>query len=227
MKIKMKSYVIKVMMGSFLFALFLLGNFNIVRANSVSNNLNSDTIVTDGEDVNVEAIMSAIAGRNITDGDSFVVDNTYQFDCDVSIESAANSGISIDSTSNNVANSTEYSAANSSISSTTNSYTATCTVYVTSLFSQTHVATIYHSVNITYSDSGLVHINSGSLSVYPCVSWFSGYAYGYSINNTNGSYSSASGMVELYNSLDKVYNYYGSTASVSQGNSPTFSFTQV
>lgn len=195
----------KVFLGTLVFTVFSLVNLHIASAETNNNNYDTIAITADNE-FDQDEVMSAIAGRSIADGDSFIVDNKYRLDCEVSLTPAISSGITINSV--------------------TNSYNATCTVYVTSLFSSTHVATIYHSVNITYNDSGLVHINSGSLSVSPAVSWFTGAAYGYSITNTNGSYSSASGMVELYDSMGKSYYYYNASVSVSGGSDPVFNFTK-
>lgn len=218
MQVSQKSVLLKVFLGLVMFTLFSLGKVEDAHAQSISD---TELQIVESEaapDVDWNSIMVALEGQEITDGSSFVIDG-IRLDCEVTIEPI------VDSKTSAFAPSSDQLV--SAASTTTSTYSAVLNVYAYVQSTNTRVAVITHSASITYYDTGKVHINSGSISVGALHSYYSGYAYGYTINNTNGSYSSAYGMVELYNSYDKLYSYYGSNVSVTPGSSPSFSFNQV
>jgi|GEM_PF-4534112 hypothetical protein len=207
-KCSMKMFL-KSMLGVFIFALCSIGYLENAKANTIS------TASADGNAVKVEesvpldmnTVMSALEGKVIKDGDRIEINDDYDAVCEVILQKTAGSGIRL--------------------MSVTSSYGATCNIYIMHSGTNTNVAVITHIISLTYNDSALVHINSGSVSVNTLVSYVTGYAYGYSITNTDGSYSSASGMIRLYDSTTGYYYYYGCGVSVTRGGTPSFSFSQV
>lgn len=206
--------------------LFIVTLLSLVKVEDVK----AETILSGGtieindansaEDIDWDSIMSALSDQQIVDGTSITVGDDYRLECEVIMEPVTNSSL------------TDLQGADSSLSSesTTSSYStnyiATCNVYIYISGISTHAATLTHSILVTYYPGNLVHISSGSLSV-STYSNFTGTAYGYTIVNTDGTYSYAYGMVEIYCISNQLYYYYGSTASVTPGSTPSFSFSQV
>ena len=228
-----------------LFVLSIVTLFSLIKVEDVKAATNidlSDTNVTltDGvayNDIDWNSIMSSLDGQALVDGSRILVGDSYIIECAITVEPTTNS---TPSTSENALVETPLTSMAPSIgalsnltgalaatSSTTNTYTAACSLSIYFRSSYTHVATLTHSVTIIYFDNNLIHISSGSLSVSTYDSYWSGTAYGYSITNTDGTYSYSSGMVQLYDSYDSLYYYYGSAAYESPGSTPTFTFTQI
>lgn len=200
----------KVLLGMLAFTLILLGRVKTAEAETIQGYSDMNIEVTDAakaKNVDLAAVMSALEGRTITNGDSFYVDGKYRVECKVTMKNANSSGLSIDNVSQN--------------------YTGLLNVYVTILLGQVKVAEITHNVNITFYDSGLVHINSGSLGANTYVVNWTGSALDYQIVNTDGSYSTSGGRVELHDTAGGGYYYYSCWVSVSTGNSPQFTFNPI
>jgi hypothetical protein len=168
------------------------------------------------------AIMSAMEDQPLTDGSYIMVGDQYRLVCEVIINPVIPD--SAPSYNSGTGSSDDTSATYDS--GITNSYSATCNVYVYIAPYSVNVATITHTISVTYYYDNKVHIGSGSLSASPSAPYWSANSYGYSINNTDGSYSSASGMVQLYYSLENAYYYWSAYASVTPGSNPSFSFSQ-
>lgn len=208
--IKGKSVFLKVLLTAIFLIMFSVNSTDNAKANTNDDKANTDIIITGegiNEQIDINTIMSALDNRVLADGDSFIVDGEFKFDCKITIKPAISSGISVRSVTNN--------------------YVATCYIYMYAFPDDQLIATILHSVNITFSDSGLVHINSGSLSVSTNAAAFSGNASGYQIMNTDGSYSMAAGLVQLYDSITQLYGYYAARVEISRGGSPNFTFEQI
>lgn len=206
-----KSIILKGLLGLFLFTFFLFMNDNTAKAETKDEIANSDIVAINSsgaEQIDWDNILAALEQRDITDGESFTVDGKYHLYCEVIL------------TPNAVPDNNKMSIA----STITNNYTATCNVYIST---SVQVAVLTHTVNISYFDTGKVHINSGSLSVNTLRSTWTGTAYGYTINNTDGSYSNSYGMVQLYDSSAKLYYYYGGSVTVTPEGGPVFDFKQV
>lgn len=202
--------------GLFAFALLITGNANVAKADTTTDAVSSDTVVTktgDIDDNELDTIMSAIDGKELSDGDSFTVDG-YKIDCEIIIEP----------TSGSAASSSDILC--STLSTTSNSYRGTCNVYITGPLINACIAVITHTVNVTNYSSGLVHINAGEVAVQTLLDSWTGSAYGYTITNTDGSYSSANGMVQLYNTAVKDSVHYMAFVSVTPGNLPSFTFSK-
>jgi hypothetical protein len=200
----------KGLLGIFAFVFISMGYLDIAKANTSVNYVDVNTQITmeaGKENIDVNALMAALEGKDLKDGGDYVLNDEYNAHVEITMEEPSSSTISL--------------------MSVTNNYIATCNVYIYHSGTNTHVATITHSVNITYNDSGLVHINSGSVSASTLVSYISGYAYGYNITNTDGSYSSAYGMLQLYDSSTSLYYYYGCGVKVYRSETPIFDFSQV
>ncbi len=206
---KFKVTYVKGMIGALLVALFILAGTDNVKA-STDNNLSETTITLteEGEkvDLDMSKVISSLQGKNLYGGE-IIYDGDFKIVTEVTINPEVSSGISI--------------------MSVTNSYSASCNVFVYVNSSNRLLGVITHTVSITHNDSGLVHINSGTLSVYMNLSTWTGTVTVYEINNTDGSYSGAGGMVEFYDSSRSSYFYYLASVKVYRGNSPSFSFTQV
>lgn len=206
------------------FLLFIVTLLSLVKAEDVKAEtfLSGATIeVADANraaDIDWDAIISALGDQQIVDGSRIKVGDAYTLKCEVIIEPISSS-ISASEASESL-----YSS--SATTSSTNSYTATCNVYIYISGTSTYAATLTHTVTVTNYPNNLIHISSGSLSV-SASSPFTGYPYGYTIVNTDGTFSYAYGTVEIYNTYNQLYYYYGATVSVTPGNSPSFGFTQV
>lgn len=213
MKSMRKSSVLtlfKGLLGIFAFVFISMGYTEIAKANTSIDFVDANAKVsmdTGKEKIDVNALMAALKGKELKDGGDYVLNEEYKAHVKITMEKSSSSGVSL--------------------MSVTNNYIAICNVYIIHIGTNTHVATITHTANITYNDSGLVHINSGSVSASTLVSYISGYAYGYNITNTDGSYSSAYGMLQLYDSSTGWYYYYGCGVRVYRSETPTFDFSQV
>lgn len=215
-----KSFLVKGVFSLFIVTLLSLVKTEIVQAETFLSGatieVNDANSVTD---IDWDAIISALDGKQIVDGTSIAVGDSYRLDCEVIITPTSEPSKSAMASSNS-------ELLNATTSSVTNDYTATCNVYIYISGVNTYAALLSHTVSVIYFDNNLIHISSGSLSANPS-SPFTGYAYGYNIVNTDGTYSYAYGMVQLYNNNNHLYYYYGANASVTPGNSPSFSFSQV
>lgn len=212
--VKRISFLSKVLLGLVMFVLFSFVKVDDAQAQSVTE---ADLQVVEADHTtDLGSIIEALEGKELTDGSTFIVGD-YRFECEVIIEPIIDSKASA-----NV-----HSSGATTLATTTSSYSATSNVNAYINSTNTRVAVLTHTVSVTYYDNKKVHINSGSYSVSTLHSYYSGYSYGYTINNTDGSSSSAYGMVELYNSYDKLYSYIGSSVSVTPTSTPSFSFSQV
>ncbi len=210
MKEKGISFILKGLLGLIAVVFISLGYQDSAKANTVTAYADDNTTVAKAagaEALDINTVMEVLEGKDLKNGETYQINEDYEAQITIKIESPTASGIQL-------------------MSSTT-TYVATCYVNVMHLGTNTHVATITHTVSITTNDSGLVHINSGSLSVATLVTYITGYAYGYSITNTDGSYSYATGAVRLYDSSTGYYTYLGCGVSINQGGSPSFTFSQV
>jgi hypothetical protein len=210
MKEKGISFILKGVLGMIAVVLISFGYLDSAKANTVTAYADDNTTVAKAagtEALDINTVMAVLEGKDLKNGETYQINEDYEAQITITVESSKASGIQL--------------------MSSTNSYVATCYINIMHLGTNTHVATITHTVSITTNDSGLVHINSGSLSVSPVVSYVSGYAYGYSITNTDGTYSYATGMVRLYDSSTGYYSYIGCGVSICQGGSPSFTFSPV
>jgi len=211
-------------LGLFAFALLFMINISPAKAASIDLS-DSDVVITEPEAISEEDfsdIMTALEGRELSDGDSFIVNGEFRIDCEVTIipDTASVSSSKLLSSSLN-------STAVSTLSTTTSSYTAVCNINFTSILISTTVGYVTHTVSVTNYDTGLVHINSGSVSAYSYYSTWIASAYGYSIANTNGAYSSASGYASFYETGSQKTALISCVVSVTPGNTPSFSFSQI
>ncbi len=187
--------------GVFVISLLVLSNYGTARAEDKTDN------------VDMSAIMSALNGKTITDGETINVNDNLRIECKVTVETISGSApVSKDSSLSNVA----------ATGSTTKIYNGNCSCYYNNVL----VATIKHSLTIINYDSGLVHISSGSLTATPNSSSWTTSTYGYSIANTDGSYSSAIGTAKLTSSSLGKSAFYNCTAAVNPGKEPIFTFVQ-
>jgi hypothetical protein len=160
------------------------------------------------QNVDLNEIMSALEGRTISNGDTIIVNGKYRIVCKVTVTKDTNSaGISANTYSQN--------------------YTGVLHANITFILGLIEVAQITHNVNITFYDSGLVHINSGSLSVNTCIANWTGYAFNYQIVNTDGTYSTSGGIAELHDTAGGGYYDYSCWATINSGGTPMFTFNQI
>lgn len=193
--------------GALVISLLVLCNSNTARAEAKA------------DDVDMEAIMSALNGRAITDGD--IINVTDDIRIEVTVKSTSSStSVSKDSSLSNITNGNISIAA--ATGSTTETFTANCQCF----FNNVLIATITHKLTVINYTTGLVHISSGSLSASPNNSAWTTSTYGYSIANTDGSYSSAIGTAKLTNASLGKYALYNCTAAVNPGKTPIFTFVQ-
>lgn len=221
---KNKNYMIYVkgFLGLLLFLILLSGNTDIAKANSKHLQESDVKVEKTGDisEVELNEIMSTLDDRQLSNGDSFMVDG-YQIDVEITTQPTVNTDVlSKNSTVTNSLNSTKSSTQ-------TSTYGATCNVYISYPVMNIYVAVITHTATITNYSSGLVHINSGSVNVSVLSPTWSGDAYCYTLNNTNGSYSSAYGYVRLDNSTLNAYVLYKASVSVTPGSAPNFTFSKL
>ncbi len=207
-----KLKLLKGIIGVFAFLLISQCYVTKVRADEVSNYPGTDvqSVDTNTEaDIDWDAIMSTLSEQSINDGDKLYVDDQYYLEIEVVINPVAQTNRAM------------------LASSYTNNYSATCNVNVYQNGSSVQIGTITHSISVMYIDNSKIHISSGSLNSYSVHSNYTFTTGGYTLNNTNGSYSSAGGVVEIYNKTTSLYGYYGCLATVTPNSTPSFSFNQM
>lgn len=200
----------KVLLGMLVLFFVCFGRIKTAEAETTDGCSGTEVEVTDSakaENVDLNSVMTALSGRTIKNGDSFIVDNKFRVECKVTTDSPINSAVAADTYSH--------------------SYTGTLHAYVYFLNVPVQVAIITHNVSITFYDSGLVHINSGSLSVSPnAVNW-TGSAFDYQIVNTDGTYSTSGGIAELHDTAGGGYYDYSCWVTINSGGSPMYTFYQI
>lgn len=207
-----KLKLLKGIIGVFAFLLISQCYVTKVRADEVSNYPGTDVQsvgINTEADIDLDAILSTLSEQSIKDGDRLYVEDQYYLEIEI--------------VTNPVYNTSKAMLA----SSYTNNYTTTCNVHVYLNGSSVQIGTITHSINVMYIDNSKIHISSGSLNSNSLHSNYTFSTVGYTLNNTDGSYSSAGGAVQIYNKSTGIYGYYSCIATVTPNSTPSFTFNQM